>query len=346
MPATQTAYGFERGKRKIQRWDNCPIPTPGANEVLLKIEAAGICHSDIHILMSQSPPMDRMVMGHEVCGTIAEVGLALTDDPRYEVGQRCALLIGMACGVCVDCRNGKDNQCSRARGGFGIFSDGGFQSYLVVKEVRCLLPIPDNVTFAQAALASDAILTPFHAIKKVRHVLNPTAKVLVFGAGGLGLNALQILRTYGCHIVSIDKKASNKELALQSGASEFYTSADDVDEDSESFDVCFDFVGYQATANGCVEYVKANGHIVVVGMGNSKLMLPNYNLARRDVTVYYNFGGTSLEQMEIMEWISRGVLKPVVQEAPMDELPMWMDKLERGEVVGRVVMVPSHKEKL
>lgn len=246
----------------------------------------------------------------------------------------------------MDCRNGKDNQCSRARGGFGIFSDGGFQSYLVVKEVRCLLPIPDNVTFAQAALASDAILTPFHAIKKVRHVLNPTAKVLVFGAGGLGLNALQILRTYGCHIVSIDKKASNKELALQSGASEFYTSADDVDEDSESFDVCFDFVGYQATANGCVEYVKANGHIVVVGMGNSKLMLPNYNLARRDVTVYYNFGGTSLEQMEIMEWISRGVLKPVVQEAPMDELPMWMDKLERGEVVGRVVMVPSHKEKL
>lgn len=343
MPATQTCYGFERGKKKIQRWQNCPIPTPGPNEVLLKVTAAGICHSDIHILMSQSPPVDRMVMGHEVCGVIAEVGLALKDLDLV-IGGRYALLIAMACGMCTFCRVGKDNQCPNATGGFGIMSDGGFQEYLLVKQVRCLLPIPDNVSFAQAALASDAILTPFHAIKKVRHVLQPTSKVLVFGAGGLGLNALQVLRTYGCHIVCVDKKASSEKFALEAGAHEFYSNTEDLS-GVETFDVCFDFVGYQATAAQCAEYVARYGHIVIVGMGNSKLMLPNYDLSRRDVTIHYNFGGTSAEQLEIFDWISKGLLNPVVKEVPMEELPEWMEKLERGEVVGRVVMVPPHGQR-
>lgn len=342
MPKTQTAFGFERGKKTIQRWDNVPVPLPGPNEVLLKIEAAGICHSDIHILISQSPPKPRIVMGHEVCGSIAEVGLALKDS--YKVGGRYALSIALACGSCSFCREGKDNQCNNA-GGFGITMDGGFQEYLIVSRVRSLLPIPDNVSYAQAASASDAILTPFHAIRKVAHKLKPVAKVLVFGAGGLGLNALQILRTYGCHIVCIDTKASNKQLALDAGADEFYTNTDLLP-GAETFDVCFDFAGYQVTASQCVKYVGTYGHIVIVGMGQSKMLLPNYDLARRDVTVNFNYGGTSLEQLEIMQWISKGILKPKVREAPLLELPEWLEKLERNEVAGRVVMVPGMNNKL
>lgn len=342
-PKTQTGFGIVYGNKQLQRFDDLPVHEPGPTDVLLKVEAAGLCRSDLHILILQDPRLpERMVMGHEICGSVAQAGSSIKDDPRYQPGQRYAMLIADACGTCENCRSGNDNMCTiNNEKAYGITQDGGFQQYLLVKNLRSLIPIPDNVSFEAAASATDAILTPFHAIMKVRERLGPTTKVLVVGAGGLGLNAIQILKTFGCEIVCVDKKPGNEKIAKQFGASEFYTDPDEVDHDSETFDVCFDFVGNQETIDGCVEFVKSGGKIVLVGLGKMMLTIPNFDLARREVQLIFNFGGNSKDQSEILQWISQGILKPVVVAAPMDELPQYMQKLAKGEVVGRVVFKPK-----
>lgn len=343
IPSTQIGYGFKRGQYEINRFDNLPVPKPGKSELLIKIEAAGLCRLDLHILKSQSPPTDTMVMGHEITGSVAQAGSDL-DQEKYKVGARYTLSICSSCGSCDSCRLGLENQCE-ANQAFGITIDGGFQQYLLVKNLRCLVPIPDGVLYAMAASATDAILTPFHAISKVKSVLGPAAKVLVVGAGGLGLNAIQVLRVYGCHIVCVEKNAKVENLVLDHGANEFHTDFSTIKHPRELFDVCFDFVGHQETAGPLTKWVKSSGHIVIVGMANAKLTLPNYDLSRREVTVHYNYGGTSSEQKEILEWMLRGFLNPVVSEAPMGRLPEYMEKLRKGELVGRTVFIP-HKSSL
>lgn len=341
IPTTQTGFGFKRGDFAINRFDDLPVQMPGEGEVLLKIEATGLCRLDLHILKSQSPPTDVMIMGHEITGSVAMAGPGV-DRQKYGVGNRFALSICDACGTCDLCRRGIENQC-QANLAFGITINGGFQQYLLVRNLRCLLPIPDGVLYAKAASATDAILTPFHAISKVKTALGPAAKVLCVGAGGLGLNAIQILKVYGCKIVCVERNMGLKEMALEAGASEFYSVFEDVPHKRELFDVCFDMVGHQQTAGPCATFVKSSGHIVIVGMANAKLTLPNYDLSRREVTIHYNYGGTSSEQKEIMVWILRGLLNPVVSEASMSELPAYMEKLRKGELAGRVVFKPMKK---
>lgn len=342
IPTLQTGYGFIRGLQDINRLDNIPVKHPGPNEVLLKIEAAGLCSSDLHILIAQNTlSPDSMVMGHEICGSIVEVGLGYQGSEKFSIGSRHSIFICNACGNCEQCRIGKDNLCREGVfEAFGIFLDGGFQQYLLVKNPRNLIPIPDGVPYEIAASATDAILTPFHAIMKVKERLGPTCKVLVLGAGGLGLNAIQILRVFGCHIVCVDKKPEVGEIAKKLGAAEFYSDFDDIEDPQESFLLSFDFIGAQESANCSVQYVAAGGKIMMIGMARLKAMFPIYELCRREIEIVFNIGGTSTEHAEILQWLKHGKLKPIVELRPMSDLPEYMKKLEKGQLTGRVVFKP------
>lgn len=343
LPQTQRGYGFKAGCKHIVRYDKLPVARPKGSEVLLKIEAAGMCQSDLHILIAQEPyNPEKFVMGHEIAGQIVMRGPEA--DEKIEVGGRYAVFICNGCGTCKNCRTGNDNMCTGMGlipEAFGITSDGGFQEYLLVKNTRNLVPIPDDVTYEQAALASDAVLTPFHAIMKVKHLLHPGTKILVMGLGGLGLNALQILHNFDVHIVASDVKKELKDIALEYGAHEFYSNLEDCDHDYESFDICFDFCGIQPTIDESIRFIKAHGKIMMVGLGRSKLFIRNYDLARREVEVIFSFAGTSAEHEECMEWIANGKLKPLTTSASLDSLPEYLEKLSKGELQGRVVFRPS-----
>lgn len=341
IPKTQVAFGYERGKYEIIRYDDVPVAEPKDNEVLLKIEAAGLCQSDVHILIAQDknlPP--KFIMGHEIAGQIVKAGKAIENDPRYKTGTRYSLSICDTCGVCKQCRRGVESCCEEGQG-YGISSDGGFQQYLLVKNLRTLIPIPNGVTYEQAAVATDSILTPFHAINKVRSFLDPTAKVLVMGLGGLGLNALQILRQYGCHIVACDVKPDLQEQAKLYGANEFYTDIAKSSHKPETFDVCFDFCGFKTTFDICQKYIAGNGKLVLVGMGNYKLNFFNYELARREVTVYCNYGGNAGEQLDCLKWVDLGKIQPKTTIADLNDLPHYLKKLAEGKVEGRIVFRTS-----
>lgn len=159
--------------------------------------------------------------------------------------------------------------------------------------------------------------------------------------GGLGLNALQILNNFGCTIVAVDIKPEAKKLAKEYGATEFYQDISESNYTRQSFDVCFDFCGFQETFDVCQEYVKARGRIVTVGLGRSKLFVRNFELARKEVKINFNFGGTSQEQVECMKWVAQGRIKPVSTAVPFNSLPDYLNKLAQGKVNGRVVFHPS-----
>lgn len=345
IPKTQTGYGIVLGNKNLVRFDDLPVKQPGPGEVLLKIECTGLCRSDFHLLIAPNAMVpEKMVMGHEICGSIAQVGAGVENDERFPVGARFSVVIAVACGTCLACRRGQDSQCTESKfNGYGITQDGGFQQYLLVKNLRSLVPIPDGIPYEVAASATDAILTPFHAIMKVKGELGPNTKVMSIGAGGLGLNALQILKTFGCHITCIDPKEDNGPLAKKFGATEFHTSINTVQDDFESFDFIFDFVGKQETIDIAGDFIKSGGKVLIVGLGKSKLTIPNFDFARREVELIFNFGGTSGDQMEILDWISLGKIKPVVQSRPMTDLPEYMNKMQKGEIVGRVVFKPVAK---
>ena len=346
--STQSGFGYIKGQSDIQKFTDIPIPTPKSNEVVLKVEAAGLCLSDPHILhvgpVESKPPLEtpsKFVMGHEIAGSISAVGDQLANDPYYKKGARFALQIVQACGTCDSCRRGLDSVCDLSHQAYGLNEDGGFQQYLLVKNLRTLLPIPDGVSFEQAAVTTDSVLTPFHAIQKVRHLLTPTSKVLVQGCGGLGLNAVQILKNYGCYIVASDVKGAVEKLALEYGANEFHTDIGKSKHEPMSFDVIFDFVGIQPTFNNSDKFIKRRGKIVMVGLGRSKLLIPNYKLGIREVEIIFNFGGHYAEQVECMEWVAKGLIKPNVHVADFNSLPQYLEDLANGKLTGRVVFRPN-----
>lgn len=184
IPSTQVAYGFKRGLKRIQRYDSWPVSRPASGEVLIEVKAAGLCQSDLHILYAQEKHVpENFVMGHEIAGQIIEVGKDGVPN-QYKLGLRVAVSIPLFCGTCASCRSGYDNNCLTLTQAYGLSTNGGFQQFLLVKNLKGLIPIPDGVSYEQAAVTSDAVLTPFHAVNRAKKDLLPTSKVLVIGIGG------------------------------------------------------------------------------------------------------------------------------------------------------------------
>ncbi|CUM53057.1 unnamed protein product [Debaryomyces fabryi] len=156
IPRTQVAYGFKRGLKKIQRYDNWPVSRPASGEVLIEVKAAGLCQSDLHILYAQEKHVpEEFVMGHEIAGQIVEIGKEGVPS-KYKLGLRVAVSIPIFCGTCLNCRGGSDNNCLNSEGAYGLNTNGGFQKYLLVKNLNGLIPIPNGVSYEQAAITSDA----------------------------------------------------------------------------------------------------------------------------------------------------------------------------------------------
>lgn len=345
IPSSQTCYGYTAGLKVITKFER-PVVMPTGEQCLVKIHAAGMCALDVHMMWGQEKELpNQFVMGHEIAGEIVVAG----PQHPYEVGTRVAMQISNACGRCRPCRTGHDNVCSTV-GSFlsghvyGLSADGGYQQYLLVKNVRLLLPIPKGVSYAQAAVASDAVLTPYHLVK--HSGVAPGLTVLLTGLGGLGLNALQVLkRLYNCKVYAVDPKPETKELAAKFGADQYFSLLEDaaawLTKEGIEVDASFDFVGIQDTFNLAAKFTRPCGLIVPPGLHKSRTTYRTLDLNLREITICGTSGGSSAEQLECMELIARGIITPTVKVLPMDHLPVEMDKLAKNQIVGRVAFVPG-----
>jgi 2-desacetyl-2-hydroxyethyl bacteriochlorophyllide A dehydrogenase len=261
------------GKLELEQ---VPVPEPGPLDVLVKVEACGICLSDVHLLDGGIPAVTKPVIpGHEAAGVVARAGdLA----PGWEDGTRVSLTGGRPCGRCARCRVGRMEECLQFEI-MGFHYDGAWAEYVVVPYFT-LAPVPAGVPVEQAAILADAVATPYAALAE-RAGLRPGESVGLWGIGGLGTHAVQIARLLGAGlVVAVDPLESARERALRLGADAVVdpTGGNAVEEirgitDGLGLDVAVDLVGANRVMKEAVASLARAGRAVMVGLSMDPLQL-------------------------------------------------------------------------
>jgi propanol-preferring alcohol dehydrogenase len=329
-----------------------PEPQAGPGEVLLKVTGAGLCHSDLHLMHWPAGTVDYelpFTLGHEVAGTVVELGKGATG---VELGESVLVYGPWGCGRCFHCSRGEEHLCPvRAAGraaGCGLGRDGGLAEYVVLPSARLSVPIGDLDPVGAAPLA-DAGLTSYHAIKRGMRDLRPGSSVIVIGAGGLGLVAVQLLRALtGCRIVVVDRRQDALDAALAAGA-DVGLPADGL----SATDVCaaaggraglvLDFVGVDTTLELSAACVAAGGHLSIVGVGGGTLPF-RFGAIPFETTVVFSNWGTRAELAEVVDLARAGVLRVDVEPVGLEGVPAAYQRLQDGAVRGRVVAVPQEEQ--
>lgn len=316
------AYRFNSAETGLQL-QNIALPQASSGEVLIAVKAAGLCHSDCHILKGNAwVGKLPITLGHEVAGTI----VALPDErSSFRVGDRVA--------VALISHPMEKLQLSAS---IGLGFDGGFADY-VTAPVTHVVRIPDKVSFEQAAVATDSISTAYHAIIAEAKVTSTTT-VAVVGLGGLGLNGLRIAALQGARVYGIDINPNKCAAATKLGAVECFASLDSMKD--VTIDVVVDFVGLSGTLSKAITAVKPGGRVVAVGLGENEVNLPLFTLVTRGIELKGSIGASLQDLHCALALIASGDICPVLEGIPFIDLAKGFDRLERGEVNGRLFTRP------
>ena len=321
-------------------------PEPGPGEVLVRVGAAGVCHSDLHIIDAPDAlgmPIP-LTLGHENAGWIEGLGAGVTGLERGEAG---AVYGIVGCGTCVACLARRDNQCRRvAPGGIGLSRDGGMAEFVVVP-ARQVIPIGE-LDVAQAAPLTDAGLTPYHAINVTRRNLRPSSTCVVIGVGGLGHMAVQILAaTTASRIIAVDVREEALQLARDIGAHDVVRSDADaaakirelVGPSPGGADVVLDFVGAAATVDIARAVVTTGGDVAIVGLAGGALPV-GFGTFPFETRVTMPFWGTRAELAEVIALARAGRIRAHVERFPLKDVQQAYDSLRAGRLKGRAVVIP------
>ncbi len=330
-------------------------PAPGPGEVLLKVTAAGLCHSDIFLM---SIPKDQyafgtlpLTLGHEGVGVVAELGAGVRG---LAIGEAVAVYGPWGCGTCHECARGRENYCERA-GELailppGLGAPGAMAEYMVVDAARHLVPIGD-LDPAEAAPLTDAGLTPYHAIKSALPVLGAGSTAVVVGAGGLGHVGIQMIKALsGARIIALDVDDTKLKLALDSGADEALRS-DDAGviakvrqlTHGRGAEAVFDFAGFQSSLDVSKQLVGVGGEFHIVGLGMGGATVPvGFFATPYESPVVTSYWGSREELIEVIELARRHQVRVHVERFTIDQAPEAYRRLHEGTLNGRAVVVMDH----
>ncbi|TGN66999.1 NAD(P)-dependent alcohol dehydrogenase [Nocardioides eburneiflavus] len=323
-----------------------PVPRPTGEQVLLRVEAAGLCHSDLHLMDGAAgavPFAPPYTLGHEVVGTAVATG-----SDAGEVSGRFAVHGIWACGSCRQCRRGRENYCTALTRsiGCGIGRDGGLADYMLVPSPRHLVPVGDGDPVALAPL-TDAALTAFHAISPHRDAL-AEALVVVIGVGGLGHLALQLLHDTGTTaLVAVDPRPEARDLAAELGATHVAGSAEAAIatlatlDGGAGADLVLDFVGSPDTLGATDLLLAPGGSSVVVGSGGGSLTVAKGGTLARGWTVSAPFWGTRADLVEVVALSRAGRVHAETETYALADAMTAYERLRAGQVRGRAVVVPG-----
>jgi propanol-preferring alcohol dehydrogenase len=326
-----------------------PRPAPGPGDVLLRVDAAGLCHSDLHLMHwpAGSLPYDLpLTLGHEVAGTVLELGPGATG---VEVGEPVIVYGPWGCGVCPQCSRGAEHLCERRTmtpgGGCGLGRDGGLAELLVVPSPRLLVPLGTLAPVVAAPLA-DAGLTTYHAIRRALPLLLPGTSAVVIGVGGLGHVAVQLLRALSpARVMVVDTREEALALGLRYGAATALAAEEATAETLRRaaggpITLVMDCVGADATLTLAAGAVSPGGHVAMVGMGGGTLAMTLGRIPMETSVVISNWG-TRAELAEVLALAEAGDVEVEVERVPLSGVPAAYARLDAGQVRGRLVAVPG-----
>jgi D-arabinose 1-dehydrogenase-like Zn-dependent alcohol dehydrogenase len=332
-------------------------PTPTGTEVLLKVLAAGVCHSDLHLSDGyfdlgggkKLSILDRgmklpTTLGHENVGEVIAIG---ADARGVKIGDRRLVDPWMGCGVCPVCKRGDEQLCTKPSS-IGVYRQGGYSTHLMVPHPRYLFDI-GNIPPERAAPLACSGVTTYSALKKVGPTLT-TDPVVIIGAGGLGLMCLALHKAMGGHsAIVVDIDLAKRDAAKKAGAAMVIDgSAPDAAKQiivatKGGAWAVIDLVGSAATAKLGLEVLSKAGKLIIVGLygGEITLSLPPFPM--RAITIQGSYTGSLTETAELIELVQRTGLPPVpVATRPLDDVNAVLSELRAGKVIGRVVLTPAN----
>ncbi|MFB7336138.1 NAD(P)-dependent alcohol dehydrogenase [Streptomyces adustus] len=326
-----------------------PDPEPGPGQVLLKVTAAGVCHSDIAVMSwpaENFPYGLPLTLGHEGVGTVAALGAGVTG---VKEGDAVAVYGPQGCGTCAKCAQGKENYCLRAEElGIrppGLGAPGSMAEYLLVDDPRHLVPL-DGLDPVAAVPLTDAGLTPYHAIKRSLPKLVPGSTAVVIGAGGLGHVAIQLLRAMTpARVVALDVSEDKLRLAREVGAHEAVLSdpkaAATVREltGGVGAEAVFDFVGAQPTVTTAAAVAAVEADVTIVGIAGGSLPV-GFGTLPFEVSVTAPYWGSRGELLEVLALARSGAVSVHTETFSLDEAPLAYERLHKGKINGRAVVLP------
>lgn len=303
-------------------------PDPIAKEgyVVIDVMATGLCHSDVGALEDESwlslIKKRPCYLGHEFAGVITEIGPGVEG---YAVGDRV--------GVCpMFASDGTGPSYGR---------DGGYATKSAVP-AEMLIPIPENVNFAQAAAATDAGMTSYHAVVGMGQV-KEGMKVGIVGVGGLGQVGARIAVLQGAEVYASSRNPVARETALSMGCKEAVATPDELAQ--FDLDVIIDFAGADNTVSECLEAVGHRGRVVVVGMANMEIKLNTMTLIVKQAEVVGSNGGTAEDIKAVYDLMATGELEPEIIEIGFEEISSGLDKLKDGGIKGRMVAMITDEDR-
>jgi len=333
-----------------------PTPKPTGTEVLLKVIAAGVCHSDLHIWegfydlgggkrlqLSDRGVKLPLTMGHENVGEVVAVG---PDAKGVKVGDRRLVHPWLGCGECAICKRG-DEQLCRTPFSIGVFRAGGYADHLLVPHPRYLFDI-GNVAPEKAAPLACSGITTFGALKKVGSLLQEEP-IVIIGAGGLGLMCLSLHRAMGGKgAIVVDIDPAKREAALKAGAmATIDGSAPDaakqiIDKTNGGVWAVIDLVGSSKTVRLGIDSIVKGGKVIVVGLFGGDVTIPTPTLPLRAMTVQGSYVGSLNEMAELLDLVRRkGAPELPVATRPLAAVNDALNELKDGKVIGRLVLTPA-----
>ncbi len=291
-----------------------PQPAPG--EAVMKVRAAGVGLTLVTMRTGIFGGTAPRIMGHELGGDIIAVGDGVEN---VKIGQRCAVYFYLNCGHCRWCRNGRETLCENHGGYVGVHRDGGYAEFVSLPSEN-FLPIPDNLDYEGAAIAADAVNTPWHCMRE-RAQINPHDDVMLVGAGGgVGIHGVQVAKVFGARVIAVDISEEKLELASKWGADEVvnFRAIEDLAAeakrltDGKGVDAAIDFVGKPETFQACIDGLAVGGRAVVIGAQPGDVKVNPVNLVITEQIVTGSRHSTRAELIETMNIMARGLVTPVV----------------------------------
>jgi alcohol dehydrogenase, propanol-preferring len=322
--------------------EEIPTPEPGPGEVLVRVAACGVCHTDLHYLDHGTPTFKKppLVLGHEVAGTIA------SPDPsgRFLEGDHVLLPAVITCGRCAACRTGRENICEQSVM-LGNNVDGGYAEYLTVP-AKDVFHLPDEIPLIEGAIIADALTTPYHAVVH-RGRVQPGDRVVVVGCGGVGLNVVQVAAALGARVVGVDLSADKLAWALRLGAESVYNPHGDERPDKAlreltngGADVAFEAVGRPDTQELTIASLKTGGRAVLVGYSPASLKLNAGRVMFRELEIVGSLGCRPVDYPRVIELARQGriqVTELVTRRFTLDRIGEAFDHLRSGASIRSVV---------
>ncbi len=329
--------------------EEVPNPTVSEGQVLVRVEGAGFCHSDLHLIDGEIRILPKLpqILGHENAGVVAQVGKGVT---AVKEGDPVVVYGGWGCGYCRWCITGHEQLCIDPKW-VGISEyQGGYAEYLLVPRERYLVKL-ERLKPREAAPLADAALTPYRAVKRAMPFLAPDSWALVVGVGGLGQYGVKLLRILsGARIIAVDIDDRKLELAKQAGADLTFNARHHPELAKELLDLTrgegimasFDFVGSDETLALCISTCASHGKVTQLGLMGGTARLKVMENSRFEVLFEATLWGNIQELREVVALAESRRLSLIPMEFfPLEQINEVYRKLKAGEIAGRAVITPN-----